>query len=288
MASTSARRPSFPGRSRIAPRDGDQRRVVDVDGVRADSERRLRENDLGAGVGEDGPERLVLGLEDDRSPAPPASRRRATRPRPLVWAPGRAHAGACPSSSSSRTAGWPQGRWYAPFRGDYRAAGRPRSRWGVRGEVLGGPAARASRRLRPDGLREPPRRPRPCRRRRGLSALRRAGDRLHHRLLSLDGGRPRALRRGRGHERAERRLRHGREAAPCALGGRVSRGASTRVRARDVRRGGGQGRGGGGGACRGSHDPRRGGEVRARRGRARRIPTGSGGRTAPARETPSS
>ena len=165
-------------------------------------------------------------------------------------------------------------------RGDRRAHdARPR-RW-LCGQVLGGAPRDAPRRARSGRCRGSARRARSRRRRCRLPTGRRARDRLHRRLLSSARRRPANVRCDRGDERAERRLRDGRRAAPRALGDRVSRGAS----GRGSRRGAGGRRGAsprGGRDPRGRpHDPRRRAEVRA----CRRRPRASGADLAEGRGT---
>ena len=111
-------------------------------------------------------------------------------------------------------------------RGDAADADEPREGRRVRGEVLGRAARGAARRHRPRGRRGPARRARP-RRRRGRVPPRRAdGARLHRRLLPARRRRSAHVRTDRRDERAQRRLRDGRQAAARALGDRVPRGAA--------------------------------------------------------------
>ena len=91
--------------------------------------------------------------------------------------------------------------------------------------------------------------------------------RVHRRLLPGRRRRPARVRPDRGDERAQRRVRDGREAAARALGDRVSRGAARRDAPRGAGGRGGGDAGGGGDPCGGPHDPRRGAEVRPRRRR---------------------
>ena len=102
----------------------------------------------------------------------------------------------------------------------------PHRRRRLRGEVLRGSARGAAEGLRPGGGRGPPRRPRPGGRRCRLPPRRRARARLHGRLLPAARRRPGPLRPDRCDERAQRRLRHGRHAAPRALDRGLSRRSS--------------------------------------------------------------
>ena len=141
-------------------------------------------------------------------------------------------------------------------------------RW-LRREVPGGAAREAARRLRPRRLGRAARRPRSRRRRGRVPARRRPRARLHRRLLPARRRRPAGLRRDRGDERAQRRLRDGRGAAARALDHGLPRGAADRDAGRDPRR---RGRGrprGRGDPRRRPHDPRRRAEVRPRRRRHR-------------------
>ena len=114
------------------------------------------------------------------------------------------------------------------------------------------------------------------------------GARLHRRLLPAGRRRPADVRRDRGDERAQRRVRDGRAAAARALGHRLPGGAADRDARRDPRR---RGRG----VARGRrdprrrpHDPRRRAEVRARRRRHRPPGRDLAEERRAARATPSS
>ena len=122
------------------------------------------------------------------------------------------------------------------FRGRVADAHLAREGRRLRRQVPGGAAREAPRGLRPGRRRRPARRARPCRRRRRLPARRRARARLHGRLLPAGRRRPARVRRDRGDERAQRRLRDGRRAAARALDRGVPRGAADRDAGRDPRR----------------------------------------------------
>ena len=142
-------------------------------------------------------------------------------------------------------------------------AHRPRLVWRLRREVLGGQARAIARRLRPGRGREPSRRARHAGRRGGLSTRRRAGHHLHARLLPPDRRRAGRLRRHRGDERPQRRLRDGRLPVPRPLDRRVPRGAPDGHARGDLHRGGRDGSVSGRAARRRAHDSGRGAEVRA-------------------------
>ena len=107
-------------------------------------------------------------------------------------------------------------------------AHQPRPRRRVRGQVPGRAARGAARRSRAGRLRGPAGGARPGRRCRRVPARRRARARVHRRLLPTGRRRPPRLRCDRRHERAQRRLRHGRDPVAGPVGDRLPGGAPDR------------------------------------------------------------
>ena len=141
-------------------------------------------------------------------------------------------------------------------------------RW-LRRQVLRRAPRGAAARVRARRGREPARRPLARRRRRRLQARRRARARLHARLLPAARRRSRSLRADRRDERAQRRLRDGRLAAPRALDRGLPGEPAERDARRDLRRSRRAGACGRRDPRRRPHAARRRAEVRARRRRHR-------------------
>ncbi len=134
----------------------------------------------------------------------------------------------------------------------------------LRGEARRRPAVRCARGPRRRGRPgRPDRRSRPARRRGRLPHQRRPRDHRHARLLPAAGRRRPDVRRDRGRERAERRVRDGWPRPVRAVDRGIPRGAAAGRAGRGVRRGVREGPRGRRHAGRRAHDPRPGAEVRA-------------------------